>query len=441
MTVVGHSQLVCNIPGSESYRMEILYFVRTHLLAWPTLAKAAVALALIVGVPPLSRRLRIPGIVGLLLAGVLIGPHGLALIGENHPIAAFFSEIGKLLLMFFAGLEVDLSLLQKAKHRLYVFGVLTTLSPLLLGTGVGLLFGYHTVQAIVIGSLLASHTLLGLPIITKLGGAQLEPVIVTVGATVISDTLSLVVFSVCVSIFNTGFSLGAVGLQLLEIAIFVPFILVVVSRAGAWLLHKVTRDENAYFVVLLAILTTAGVIAKSINLPGIVGAFLAGLAVNAAVQHKPAKDKLEFFGNSLFIPIFFVVTGFLISPVEFFETMLANSGLVACVIFALLLGKRIAAEVAGRAFSYGPAERNTMWALTLPQVAATLAATLVAYDTVNNQGERLLDVKLLNVVIVLMLTTAILGPVLTETFARKMIGEPRSSALVSSTPVSSANSS
>lgn len=126
------------------------------------LAKAAVALALIVGVLPLSQRLKIPGVVGLLLAGVLIGPHGLELVGENHPIAAFSSEIGRLLLMFFAGLEIDLSLLQKAKHRLYVFGVLTTLTPLLLGTGVGLLFGYHTVSAIVIGSLLASHTILGL---------------------------------------------------------------------------------------------------------------------------------------------------------------------------------------------------------------------------------------------------------------------------------------
>ena len=401
--------------------MEVLDFVRMHLLAWPTLAKAAIALALIVGVPPLSQRLKIPGVVGLLFAGVLIGPHGVELIGENHPIAGFFSEIGRLLLMFFAGLEIDLSLLQKARNRLCIFGVVTTLTPLLLGIGVGLLFGYPAVPAIVIGSLLASHTLLGLPIISKLGEAQLEPVIVTVGATVISDTLSLVVFSVCVSIFRTGFSLRSLALQLLEIAIFVPFILVGVSRVGAWLLKKFADDENAYFLIMLAILATAGVIANSINLPGIVGAFLAGLAVNAAVQHKPAKDKLEFFGNSLFIPIFFVVTGFLIKPIKFFETIIGNYGLAISVILALLLGKRIASELVGRAFSYSPAARNTMWALTLPQVAATLAATLVAYDTLDGAGKRLLDIRVLNVVIVLMLTTAILGPVLTERFATKMI--------------------
>lgn len=227
--------------------MEFLDFVRMHLLGWPTLAKAAIALALIVGVPPLSQRLKIPGVDGLLLAGVVIGPHGLELIGVNHPVAGFFSEIGRLLLMFFAGLEIDLSLLQKAKKRLNIFGVLTTVAPLLLGTGVGLLFGCPAVPAIVIGSLLASHTLLGLPIVTKLGAAQLEPVIVTVGATVISDTLSLVVFSVCVSICRTGFSLPSLGLQLLEIAIFVPFILLGVSRVGAWLLRKFADDENALF--------------------------------------------------------------------------------------------------------------------------------------------------------------------------------------------------
>lgn len=174
---------------------------------------------------------------------------------------------------------------------------------------------------------------------------------------------------------------------------------------------------------MLAILAMAGVIANSINLPGMVGAFLAGLAVNAAVQHKPAKDKLEFFGNSLFIPIFFVVTGFLINPVKFFETIIGNYGLVLSVILALLLGKRIAAEVAGRSFSYSSTARNTMWALTLSQVAATLAATLVAFDTLNRAGERLLDARMLNVVIVLMFATAIVGPVLTERFANKLISE------------------
>ena len=131
--------------------MEVLEFVRMHLAAWPPLAKAAVALALIVGVPPLSRRIRIPSAVGLLLAGVAIGPHGLDLISEHHPIADFFADIGKLLLMFFAGLEIDLSLFRRARKKVYAFGILTTFLPLLLGTGVGLVFGYPAVSAVVVG--------------------------------------------------------------------------------------------------------------------------------------------------------------------------------------------------------------------------------------------------------------------------------------------------
>ena len=148
---------------------------------------------------------------------------------------------------------------------------------------------------------------------------------------------------------------------------------------------------------------------------------MAGFAVNAAVKDKPAKGKLEFLANSLFIPIFFIVTGFLIDPVVFVRSLIDNFPLACGVILALLVGKFIAAEIAGRAFHYTSAERLTVWSLTLPQVAATLAAALVAYDTLNGAGQRLVDGRLLNVVLVLMLTTAILGPVLTARFAPRML--------------------
>jgi Kef-type K+ transport system membrane component KefB len=405
------------------YWMHFLHFLRTHLLSLPVLAKTGVFLGIMVGVPRLSRRLKLPDAVGLLLAGIVIGPYGFGFIGQNRPIADFFAELGKLLLMFGAGLEVDLALFRKTKKRAITFGLLTTSLPLLLGATVAALFRYPFIAAVVIGSLLASHTLLGLPILVRLGETHLEPITVTVGATVMSDTLSLIVFAICISTFQTGFSVVTLGVQLLEIVIFVPFILFGVSRLGAWLLKRVEDDESAYFVVMIAVLITAGYIADRINLPEIVGAFLAGLAVNAAVQSKPAKKKLEFFGNSIFIPIFFIVTGFLINPVTFLETIIGNLGLVVAIIVALLVGKGIAAETAGRAFGYTRAARSTMWSLTLPQVAATLAATLVAYNTFNRAGQRLLDVKMLNVVLVLMLFTAILGPVLTERFAPELLAE------------------
>ncbi len=401
--------------------MELLDALRSQVLALPPLAKFAIVIAVIAGVPPLARRFGFPEMVGLLLFGVVLGPHVLGFFGEDRPVANFFAELGKLLLMFSAGLEIDITLFRKAQTRSIIFGLATTMVPLLLGTLFGLAFGYAIIPAIVIGSLLASHTLLGLSIIRRLGATRLEPIIVTVGATVLSDTLSLIVFAICVSTFSTGFSLPALSAQLIEIAVFVPLILFGLSRAGAYVLGKVRDNEDVVFVLMLGIMALAGMLANFINLPGIVGAFLAGLAVNGAVRDHAAKVKLDFFGKALFIPCFFVATGFLIDPIAFAQSVFGSLPLVAGIIATLVLGKWIAATVVGRAFGYTPAARLTIWALTLPQVAATLAATLVAYHTVNSDGQRMLDERMLNAVLVLMLATSILGPVLTERFAPRML--------------------
>jgi Kef-type K+ transport system membrane component KefB len=161
--------------------------------------------------------------------------------------------------------------------------------------------------------------------------------------------------------------------------------------------------------VMLVIMALAGAIADKINLPGIVGAFLAGLAVNGAVKENPARAKLEFFGRALFIPSFFIVTGLLIDPVAFAGDIVHHFPLALGIVVALLAGKWIAAAAGVRVFGYALAARSTMWALTLPQVAATLAAAVVAYNTRNAGGDRMLDGTMLNAVLVLMLATSILG--------------------------------
>jgi Kef-type K+ transport system membrane component KefB len=408
--------MIINREISELIRASV------ELLLTP-LARFALGMVLISGIPPLARRLHLPAVVGLLLCGVMIGPHLLGIFGERRPIAEFLAELGALLLMFVSGLDVDLVHLRQAQTRSMLFGLLTTGLPLLLGMTVGLIFGYKLIPAVVIGSLLASHTLLGLPIVAELGAVRLEPIAITIGATVVSDTLSLVVFAICQSTYKSGFSASAFILQIVEIAIFVPFILLVIGRLGAYLLTKVEADENAYFVMMFGIMAIAGVLAGIVNLPGIVGAFLAGLAANRAVHDKPAKEKLTFFANSFFIPIFFAVTGFLIGPITFVRSIVDNFALAMSIIFALLSGKLIAAQICGSAFKYPSVARVTMWSLTLPQVAATLAATLVAFRTFDPLHQRLLDERVLNVVLVLMLTTAILGPVLTQHFAPRLRGE------------------
>jgi Kef-type K+ transport system membrane component KefB len=406
--------------------MQWLDALRPHLLALPNLAKFAIVMAIIVGVPPLARRLRVPELIALLVFGVLLGPHVLGVAGTHHPIAQFFGDLGKLMLMFTAGLEIDINLFRRAQTHSVIFGIITTIVPQLLGTALGLAFGYTAIQSIVIGSLLASHTLISLPIVTRLGAVSLTPVIVAIGATIVSDTLSLIIFAICVSTYTTGFSLSGLALQIVEVAIFVPLILLGVSRAGAWILNKLQGNEEGYFVTMLGIMAVAGVLADLINLPGIVGAFLAGLSVNAAVGRHPAKEKLEFFGKALFVPIFFVVTGFLIAPIGFAQAVVDNFLLVAGIVAALIVGKGVAAFLAGRAFGYTRQAKLEIWALTLPQVAATLAATLVGYQTLNEAGVRLLDEKILNAVLVLLVVTSILGPLMTELFTPWLIKQEAS---------------
>jgi Kef-type K+ transport system membrane component KefB len=306
----------------------MIELLRLQAASLPPLAKFALGMALIFGIPPLARRVRLPGVVGLVLGGVVVGPHLLGIFGEKRPIADFMAELGQLLMMFFAGLEIDLTHFRQAQGRSIVFGLITTGIPMLLGTTVGLMFGYPLISAVVVGSLIASHTLLGSPIVAQLRVNRLEHVVVTVGATILSDTLSLVLFGICVSSYESGFSPSGLAAQLIEIAVFIPLVLFGVSRLGSHLMKKVEAEEDAYFVLMFGIMAVAGVFAQIVNLPGIVGAFLAGLAVNEAVHDKPAKDKMEFFGHSFFIPIFFIVTGFLIDPLAFVRSIVGNFSLV-----------------------------------------------------------------------------------------------------------------
>jgi Kef-type K+ transport system membrane component KefB len=185
------------------------------------------------------------------------------------------------------------------------------------------------------------------------------------------------------------------------------------------LLRRVT-DEDAHFVLIFAIMAATGALAHLINLPDIVGAFLAGLAINEAMHDGPAREKLAFVAKSFFIPLFFIATGFLIDPLAFARSIVDNFTTVEAILVALVAGKWIAAEGAGRAFAYSTAARGTMWSLTLPQVAVTLAATLVAFKTLGPNGRRLLDERMLNTVLVMMLTTSILGPLLTQRFATRL---------------------
>jgi Kef-type K+ transport system membrane component KefB len=398
--------------------VETFFDTLTHL---PSLTRFALALALFLFVPKLCQRFGLPSAVGLLAAGVVIGPSCLAIAPANGQVAAFFSEIGKLLLMFFAGLEIDIRQFNRVRKRSIAFGLLTFTLPLLAGIGVARLFDYGWLAALLIGSLLASHTLLGFPIAQRLGLTGSEAVTVTVGATIFTDLGALLVLAICLPVHSVGFSAGAFTLQLVELAIYAPAVLFGLSALARKFLrqHGDTTENQFFLIFLIMVLAAEG--AELIHLEPIIGAFLAGLAVNSVLQRSEAKEQLEFLANTLFIPAFFLTIGFLIDVRVFAETIFNNFGLCAGIVGGLIAAKFLAAFIAQKLFGYSTTEGLLMGALSLPQVAATLAAALVAFETKNAEGVRLIDEPIINTVIVLMVVTSVLGPVLTERFGKRLV--------------------
>ena len=384
----------------------------------PLMARFAVAMAVILVVPALCRKVRLPSVVGLLLAGIIFGPHGLHVGPKSHEVAHFFADVGKLLLMFFAGLEIDLVQFRRTGHRSVAFGLATFALPLAGGVLAGLGFGYGWLAALLIGSLLASHTLLGYPIVQRLGLTRDEAVTVTVGATIFTDVASLMILAVCIPIHVAGFSPTAFLLQLVELAVYVPVVVFGLGRLTEWLMPRVKSKGGP--VPGHAPGRGRRRRRGRGNPPG--GDYRGlpgGARLESGGQESRAKHELEFLGNTLFIPMFFITVGFLIDVRVFAATLLAHLGLVTAIVGGLLLSKLLAALLARWAFGYSRDQGLVMWSLSLPQVAATLAAALVAYEAQDAQGRRLIDEPVLNSVIVLMVVTSVLGPILTELYRQE----------------------
>lgn len=389
----------------------------THL---PLLARFAVALILFLSVPALCRKLRLPSIVGLMAAGIVLGPNGLQVAPKNSEVAHLFADIGKLLLMFFAGLEIDLTQFQRVRNRALVFGIASFAIPLAMGAALIPFFGYGWLTAVLLGAIFASHTLLGYPIVQRQGLIRNEAVTVAICGTIFVDVAALLVVAICIPIHTTGFSISAFLFQLFELAIFVPLVLFGLSRAANFLMARFHASKDGQLLVMLLIVLVAAVGAEAIHLEGIIGAFLAGLAVNRAVQHSAAKEELELLGNTLFIPAFFFTIGFLIDIRVFVNTIAQNLALVFGIVAIPVAAKWLAATAAKRAYGYSNQESTLMWALTVPHVAAALAVALTAHQAKDSAGVPLIDDAIFNSILVLVVVTAVLGPIMTELVGNKL---------------------
>ncbi len=383
---------------------------------------------LFVLIPPLFQKLQLPAAVGLMLVGVGLGPYALHLTEPDNPILELFSSLGRIFLLFVAGLEVDLRVFKATRARSLIFGATTFTLPLLGGVLVGRYFDFEWNSAVLIGSLIASHTLIAYPVLVRLGLTRSELVAVALGATIFTDIASLLVLAVCVSVHTGGFSPIGLAVQLFQFGIFSVLVLVGIPFVGARLMRRFRNDDTAVFSFVFLSLLLASTGAHLIHMEDIVGAFLAGIAVNRVVRHTTVGDRIDFLGQTLFIPSFFMAIGFRLELPIFAATVQTSLPFVLAMVAALFFGKLLAAGTCGRLFRYSLPQTMTLWSVSLPQVAATLAAAMVAYEAMDDLGTRLITEAVLNSIIVLMVVTSVLGPILTERFGRRVVQKESSHA-------------
>jgi len=378
----------------------------------------AILLLVILVIPIMFERLRLPGLVGLVFSGLVLGPSGWNLFQSDLPMIKLLSDIGLIYLLFVAGLEVDLEKFRRQKSRAFGFASLTFSVPLVMGTLVGLILGYSWNTSILIGSLFTSYTLLAYPIISRLGVVNNQAVTVTIGAKIFTDIGAVMILALCVGIahaeeFSFAKLLTLSGwLIIYSVAVVTGF-----DWAGKEFFKRSGDDEGNKFLFVLLSVFLAAVGAQLMGIEKIVGAFLAGLAVNEAVGEGPVKEKVVFIGSVLFIPIFFVDLGLLINLPAFVNN-LNTLKLTLLMIVGLIISKLIAALLTKVIYRYKWQEMLTMWSLSLPQVGTTLAATLVGYRA------ELLPLEALHSVIVLMVVTSTLGPLMTSRIAVGLTSSP-----------------
>jgi Kef-type K+ transport system membrane component KefB len=381
-------------------------------------------LFIILFAPLLLNRVKIPQLIGLILAGAVIGPYGLHLM-ERDSSVVLFGTVGLLYLMFLAGLEIDLGDFKKNRNKSIVFGILTFSIPMIIGTFAGyFLLNFTLITSILLASLMASHTLIAYPIISQLGITKNKAVTIAVGGTMITDTLALLVLAVI-----AGMSTGEItntfwirlSLSIIVFGLIVGFVFPLLAR---WFFKKY-EDSISQYIFVLALVFLGAFLAEAAGIEAIIGAFMSGLALNRLIPHtSPLMNRIEFVGNALFIPFFLIGVGMLIDLRIFFLDL--NTLYVAVVMTVVALSaKFLAAYSTQKIYRFSIAQRDVIFGLSNAQAAATLAAVLVGYniilgETPDGEPVRLLSESVLNGSILMILITCTVASFVAQRGATKI---------------------
>ena len=377
-------------------------------LADPVL-KFLLILLIILAAPLLLNKLRIPHLLGLIIAGAIIGPHGFNLVLRDSSII-LSGTAGLLYIMFLAGLEIDMADFKRNSTKSLAFGMYTFLIPMILGTVVGIwVLRFNVLTSALLASMFASHTLIAYPIISKLGISKNKAVSITVGGTMITDTLALLVLTIIVGM-ATGQVNDMFWIRLgVSILIFALIVLFGFPFIGRWFFKHV-HDNISQYIFVLVMVFLGSFLAQVAGMEAIIGAFLSGLALNRLIpQSSPLMNRVEFVGNAIFIPFFLLGVGMLIDYRTFFTSFeTIKVGLI--MIIVATAAKYIAAWMTQKTFHLSTDQRSVIFGLSNAQAAATLAAVMVGYNVItgtdaNGEPIRLLNESVLNGTILMILVT------------------------------------
>lgn len=372
-------------------------------------------LLIILLAPIVFRRLRVPHILGLILAGVLVGRHGLNLL-ERDASFELFGQVGIYYIMFLAGLEMDMGSFRRHGRRGVLFGLLTFAIPFILALMASLwLLHYPLATSLLISCILSSHTLVAYPIVGRYGLGKHPSVVWSIVGTAMASFFSLLILAVVVNQHKGGGSWWYWLLFALGIVLYVVFVAYTFPKVGRWFLRR-NEDPVTQYIFILVMLFLSACLAMVFGLEGLLGAFLCGLVINRIIPHGgPLMTRIEFVGNALFVPYFLIGVGMIID-VRVFVADLHMLALCAVVLVVATLSKWLAALVMQKLTGSAMADRRMMFGLTNAHAAGALAIVMIG----TAPDVQLMDAQILNATVALILVSCVISSLFTSSAARKL---------------------
>ena len=373
-----------------------------------------VVLLIILFAPIIMGKLRIPHIIGMVLAGVLIGKYGLNIL-ERDASFELFGKVGLYYIMFLAALEMDMEGMKKNKSRLIIYGLLTCFVPFFLTFGMSIwLLHYSTRTSFLLSCIMASNTLIAYPIVSRYGLQQKPSVTLSVGSSMLSLLIALIMLAGLVASFSSHDGLLFWVLFTAKFAAYCGVMIFLIPRLTRWFLRRYS-DSVMQFIFVMAMLFMSATLSQIVGIEGVFGAFFAGLILNRYIPHvSPLMNRLEFTGNALFIPYFLIGVGMLIQGSHILWV-------IFCIVFFGTLGKAIAAYAACFGFRLPLSSGHMMFGLTSAHAAGSIAMVMVGMNLLVGPNTYLVNDDMLNGVVMMILCTCVISSLLTDWSSRKII--------------------